>query len=242
MSGAPTAVALVPARGGSQRVPGKNLLPLAGHPLIAYTIAAARESGLFETILCSTDAPEIAAAARRYGAEAPGLRPAELATATSPDIEWVEHVMDGRDEELFAILRPTSPFRTAATIRRAWERLLSVDADSIRAVERARQHPGKMWVLDGELMRPFAERPDGGTPWHSLQYASLPPVYAQNSSLEIAWTRVLAEDHSIAGRRVAPFFTEGWEGFSIDYPDDVERAERAVSSGEAELPRVEVVV
>ena len=234
------AVALVPARAGSQRVPGKNVLPLAGHPLIAYSIAAARESGVFDAVVCSTDSEEIAAVARRYGAEVPGLRPAEIAGATSPDVEWVQHVMAGRDEELFSILRPTSPFRTGATIRRAYERLLEVDADSIRAVELVKQHPGKMWVLDGDLMRPFAERPGPGTPWHSMQYASLPQVYVQNSSLEIAWTRVLAEDGSIAGRRVAPFLTEGWEGFSIDYPEDVERAERAVAAGEAELPQVEV--
>ena len=235
-----TAVALVPARAGSQRVPGKNVLPLAGHPLIAYTIAAARASGVFEAVVCSTDSEEIAEVARRYGAEVPGLRPPEIATATSPDIEWVEHVLRDRDEDAFSILRPTSPFRTEATIRRAWDRFLAADADSLRAVERVKQHPGKMWVVDGELMRPFVERPDAGTPWHSLQYASLPEVYVQNSSLEIAWTRVVREDGTIAGRRVAPFFTEGWEGFSIDYPEDVERAERAVAAGEAELPRVEV--
>ncbi len=232
----PAAVALVPARGGSERVPGKNVLPLAGHSLIAYTIAAARRSGLFDAVVCSTDSPEIAAVARHYGAEVPGLRPPELATSTSPDIDWVTHVLDGRDEELFAILRPTSPFRTAGTIRRAWDRLLEIEADSIRAVELVKQHPGKMWLLDGELMRPLLEQPADGTPYHSQQYAALPQVYVQNSSLEIAWARVVREDGSIAGRRVAPFFTEGWEGFSIDYPGDVERAERAIATGEARLP------
>ena len=238
----PSAVALVPARAGSQRVPGKNVMPLGGHPLIAYTIAAALESGLFAAVVCSTDSEQIAEVARRYGAEVPGLRPAELATATSADIEWVERVMADRDEELFSILRPTSPFRTETTIRRAMKRLLAGDADSIRAVELVKQHPGKMWIVDGDLMRPFVERPDEGTPWHSLQYAALPEVYIQNSSLEIAWTRVVRDDRSIAGRRVAPFLTVGWEGFSIDYPEDVERAERAVAAGEAELPRVEVPV
>jgi N-acylneuraminate cytidylyltransferase len=233
----PSAVALVPARGGSQRVPGKNVVPLAGHPLIAYTIAAARESGLFAAVVCSTDSEEIAKVARRYGAEVPGLRPAELATSTSPDIEWVQHVLAGREEELFAILRPTSPFRTGATIRRAWDRLLEVDADSIRAVERVRQHPGKMWVLDGDVMRPLLEQPAGGTPFHSQQLASLPPVYVQNSSLELAWSRVARGPRpSIAGDRVAPFLTEGWEGFSIDYPEDLERAAGAVSAGAVRLP------
>ena len=235
------AVALVPARAGSLRVPGKNILPLAGHPLIAYTIAAAHESNVFDAVLVSTDSEEIADVARRYGAEVPGLRPAEMATATSPDIEWVLHLMEGRSEDVFSILRPTSPFRGAPTIRRAFDRLVELGdrADSIRAVEVVRQHPGKMWVLEGELMRPLLEQPADGTPWHSKQYQSLPKVYVQNSSLEIAWTRVLRGPRpSIAGERVAPFLTEGAEGFSIDYPDDVERAERMVARGEAELPSI----
>jgi CMP-N-acetylneuraminic acid synthetase len=237
----PTAVALVPARAGSERVPGKNVLALGGHPLIAYSIAAARQSGLFETVVVSTDSEEIAEIARRYGAEVPGLRPSAIATAVSPDIEWVLHVMDGRDEELFSILRPTSPFRTAATIRRAWEQLLALGdrADSIRAVERVRQHPGKMWVLDGDVMHPLQEQPPEGTPTYSTQTKALPPVYVQNSSLEIAWTRVLAGARpEIAGERIAPFLTDGWEGFSIDYPEDVAAAERAIEAGAAELPPV----
>jgi N-acylneuraminate cytidylyltransferase len=239
----PKAVALVPARSGSERVPGKNVLPLAGHPLIAYSIAAARQSGLFEAIVVSTDSDAIAEVARGYGADVPRLRPPELATAVSPDIEWVLHAMEGRNEELFSILRPTSPFRTAATICRAWEQLLALGdrADSIRAVERARQHPGKMWVLDGELLCPVLEQTHEGTPTYSTQTKALPPVYVQNSSLEIAWSRVLAGPRpEIAGERIAPFFTEGWEGFSIDYPDDVDAAGRALACGEAVLPTVAI--
>jgi len=239
----PTAVALVPARSGSERVPGKNVLPLAGHPLIAYSIAAARQSCLFEAIVVSTDSDAIAEVARGYGADVPRLRPPELATAVSPDIEWVLHAMEGRNEELFSILRPTSPFRTAATICRAWEQLLALGdrADSIRAVERARQHPGKMWVLDGELLCPVLEQTHEGTPTYSTQTKALPPVYVQNSSLEIAWAHVLAGPRpEIAGERIAPFFTEAWEGFSIDYPDDVNTAERALACGEAVLPTVAI--
>jgi CMP-N,N'-diacetyllegionaminic acid synthase len=237
----PTAVALVPARAGSQRVPGKNVLPLAGHPLIAYSIASARESGIFTTVVVSTDSEEIAEVARRYGAGVPRLRPAELATSTSSDIEWVLHAMRDRDEDAFAILRPTSPFRSAATIRRAWEQFLAFGdrIDSIRAVEKVKQHPGKMWVLEGETMRPLLEQPREGVPFHSQQYAALPPMYVQNSSLELAWRRVLdGPSPSIAGERQAPFFTEGVEGFSIDYPEDVELAERLVERGDAELPTV----
>jgi len=91
-----------------------------------------------------------------------------------------------------------------------------------------------MWLVEGELMRPVLERPDEGTPWHSMQYQSLPEVWVQNSSLEIAWSHVLDGDRpSIAGGRIAPFFTEGHEGFSIDYPEDLERAERLLRHGAA---------
>jgi CMP-N,N'-diacetyllegionaminic acid synthase len=222
-------------------VPGKNLLPLAGHPLIAYTIVAALQSGVFDAVVCSTDSEEIADAARVYGAEVPCLRPVELATSTSSDIEWVLHVMDGRDDERFAILRPTSPFRGAAAIRRADQQLLGLGdrADSIRAVEKVRQHPGKMWLLDGELMKPLLPQPADETPLHSRQYQALPEVYVQNSSLEVAWSHVLrAELPTISGTRVAPFFTDGAEGFSIDYPADVVAAEHLVQRGEALLPTV----
>ena len=93
-----------------------------------------------------------------------------------------------------------------------------------------------MWVIDGDLMHPLLDQPEG-VPYHSRQYQSLPPVYVQNSSLEIAWTHVLrAPVPTISGERLAPFLTEGWEGFSIDYPDDLARAEAAVERGEAALP------
>jgi CMP-N,N'-diacetyllegionaminic acid synthase len=242
----PTAVALVPARSGSERVPAKNLFPLAGHPLIAYAIAGAQAAGVFDAVVVSTDSEEIAEVARAYGAETPGLRPPELATATSPDIDWILHTMavlegQGRSYELFSILRPTSPFRTAATVRRGWDQLLALGAraDSIRAVEPVRQHPGKMWVLHGELMCPVLPQPASGTPTYSSQTKVLPPVYLQNSSLEIAWTHVLrGERPEIAGGRIAPFFTEGAEGFSIDYPDDVGQVEALLASGAAKLPEI----
>jgi CMP-N,N'-diacetyllegionaminic acid synthase len=242
----PTAVALIPARAGSVRVPGKNVRELAGHPLIAYSIAAARAAGVFGDVIVSTDSPDIAAVAERYDAEVPGLRPAEMASATSPDIEWVRQSIgaladEGRTYEAFSILRPTSPFRGAETIRRAFDQLVALGdrADSIRAVRPCREHPGKMWTIDGDLMHPLLDQPEG-VPYHSRQYQSLPPVYVQDSSLEIAWMRALTEHDSIAGERVAPFLTEGAEGFSIDYPHDWRLAEEMAASGEAELPAVAV--
>jgi CMP-N,N'-diacetyllegionaminic acid synthase len=243
----PAAVALIPARAGSERVPGKNVRDRAGHPLIAYSICAAIASEAFEAVIVSTDSPEIAAVSERYGAEVPSLRPAEMATSTSPDIEWVRHTMSevgdaGRRFDIFSILRPTSPFRGPDVIRRAVEQLIALGdrADSVRAVRLCREHPGKMWVIDGELMHPLLPQPEG-TPYHSRQYKSLPPVYVQDSSIEVAWTRAVERDDSIAGERVAPFFTEALEGFSIDFPDDWRYVEELVASGKAELPPVPAV-
>jgi len=237
-----SAVALIPARAGSERVPGKNVRELAGHPLIAYTIAAAQASGVFDAVIVSTDSEQIAAVAEEYGGEVPALRPAEMASATSPDIEWIRHSIaelaaDGREYEAFSLLRPTSPFRGAEVIRRAYEQLLELGdrADSVRAVRLCREHPGKMWSIDGELMQPLLDQPEG-VPYHSRQYKSLPPVYVQDSSIEVAWTRTVTEHDSIAGSRVAPFLTKALEGFSIDYPDDWREAEEAIAADPSLLP------
>src|SRR5687768_6175754 len=115
-------VALIPARAGSKRLANKNIRLLAGHPVIAYTIAAARESGIFDAIIVSTDSAEYAEIARHYGAEVPFLRPAPMAGDLSPDIEWIEHALGelrehGREFDCFSLLRPTSPFRRSETIQ-----------------------------------------------------------------------------------------------------------------------------
>jgi N-acylneuraminate cytidylyltransferase len=241
-----TAIALVPARAGSVRVRDKNVRPLMGHPLIAYTIAAARDAGVFQGVVVSTDSAAYAEVARHYGAEVL-MRPPELASATSPDIDWVLHALEALGAaaplpDAFSILRPTSPFRKPQTIRRAWTEFVAAEgADSIRAVEKVSQHPGKMWVLAGPgRMRPLLPQPDEGPPWHSRQMPSLPPVYVQNASLEIAWTRMALETRSIAGTEIAPFLTEGDEGMDINQPYDWFWAEQAIAAGEARLPEVDV--
>ena len=229
------AVALIPARAGSVRVPGKNVAPLRGHPLMAYSIAAARASGRFDAVVCSTDSEAFADVARHYGADVV-MCPAEIAGSTSPDIEWFRHALHGTVFDVFSILSPTSPFRTGATINRAFDRF-DEGCDSVRAVRKVREHPGKMWVADGEYMRPLLPQPEGEVPTHSRQTAALPEVWVQDSSLEIAWTRIVA-DGEIAGRRVVPFFAEGLEGLSIDYPDDLEQAERLVAADPSLLPEL----
>src|SRR5690606_26498640 len=240
----PTSIALIPARQGSKRVPGKNVRLLQGHPAIAYTIAPALESGVFESVIVSTDSEEIAEIARHYGAEVPFLRPAEFAGDTSPDIDWREHTLRelqrrGREWDCRSLLRPTSPFRTADTIRRAWTLFAAQDGvDSLRAVEKCSQHPGKMWVVRGNRMLPLLPFGNGEQPWHSTPYQALPPVYVQNASLEIAWTRVVFEQRTIAGNVIVPFLTDGYEGFDINDPSDWMLAEQLLASGAAVLPEV----
>lgn len=237
----PTAVAFVPARSGSLRVVGKNLRCLAGHPLIAYAIETARQSGVFARVIVSTDSEATAEVARFYGAEVPFLRPPEYATSTSPDIEWITYSLGKLEKyDLFGIIRATCPFRGPDVVRRGMKQLLATpEADSLRAVELCKQHPGKMWTLEGRTMKTVLDQSHLEVAWHAGQYQALPKVYVQNSALEIAWCRVVTETHTREGRVLAPFLTEGNEGFNIDYEEDWDRAEYLVRLGKVELPRID---
>jgi N-acylneuraminate cytidylyltransferase len=238
----PSAVALIPARSGSERVPGKNIRPLGGHPLLAYAVAAALQAGVFERVVCSTDSGKVAEVAQRYGADVPFLRPPELATSTSPDIEWITYTLEelGQHYDLFAIVRATNPFRGPDAFPRGLRQLLATpEADSIRAVERVKQHPGKMWVVEGKTMRPLLDQSHLEVAWHAGQYQALPEVYTQNSALEIAWTRVVSQTGTREGKVVTPFFTRGYEGFNIDDEEDWDRARTLIESGVVTLPDVE---
>ena len=240
----PSIVALIPARSGSKRVPDKNIRPLAGHPLIAYTISAALQSQIFSAVIVSTDSQLYAEIANYYGAKVPYLRPAELAGDLSPDIEWLEYTLNrlqenGRKYDCFSILRPTSPFRLPETIQRAWRAFKNEEGvNSLRAVEKCKQHPGKMWVIRDNRMTPLLPLSPQAQPWHSSQYQSLPEVYVQNASLEIAWTRVVFEGRTIAGNVLMPFFTEDYEGFDVNSAYDWNLAEHLVDSGQARLPSI----
>jgi len=244
MSNTPTCVALIPARTGSKRIKNKNIQVLAGHPLIGYTISAALQTRLFDDVIVSTNSEDIADISKYYGASIPFLRPHEFAADLSPDIEWIDYTLkrlsqEGKKYDCFSILRPTSPFRQSKTIARAWNEFKSnPTADSIRAVESCAQHPGKMWKIENNFLKPvLGERP-GGVPWHSTPYQDLPPVFAQNASLEIAWTRVVLEDHSISGKKIIPFLTEGYEGLDINTPKDFWYVNYLIQKDSALLPEI----
>ena len=241
----PSTIALIPARSGSKRVSGKNVRLLDGHPMMAYTIRAAIDSRVFQRVVVSTDSEQYAEIARHYGADVPFLRPPEYSGDKSPDIEWIKHALDsfaneGQRFDSFSILRPTSPFRLPETIRRAWSEFLAHQGiDSLRAVEKCAQHPGKMWVIRGGIMTPILPYYLGETPWHSCQYAALPEIFVQNASLEIAWSRVL-DSGTISGNVIHPFLTRESEGMDINNESDWQLANYLLNRQEIKLPEISV--
>lgn len=239
-------VAFIPARSGSKRIPHKNIKKLDGHPMLAYSIVSAIESGIFDTVICATDDEKYAEIAQFYGAEVPFLRSKDIAGDESPDIEWLYWILnklkeDGRSYDIFSILRPTNPFRQASTIRRAWDHFINdPQIDSIRAVEKCKQHPGKMWRISGDRMLPLFPFEIDGTPWHSSQYANLPEVYVQNASLEISWVKNVLERKLIAGNIVKPFISIGLEGFDVNEPDDFDLLELYITNKTGILPEIKI--
>lgn len=222
-------MAIIPARAGSKRIPRKNTRYLGGKPLIVWTIEAAKESGIFDRIMVCSDDLECLDIASVF--EVAGFERYQ-SVDDEADIEWVMQVMSRFTTDAFAILRPTSPFRTAETIRRAWQHFLANQpCDSLRAVEPVKQHPGKMWVARGNRLLPLLPWVGNDAPWHSSATQTLPPVWAQNGSLEIVWTRTVTEQGTISGTNVLPFYTEANEGYDLNTLEDWDYAERIVQKG-----------
>ena len=222
------AVALIPARSGSKRIKNKNIFKINQQPLLAYTINAAKKSKMFQRIICVTDNKFYASVAKKFGAEVPALRPKNISGDKSSDIEWLLWVMkeiNGIDKfDLFSILRPTSPIRNSKTIKRAFNFFIKNKSyDSLRAVNKCKQHPAKMWLLKKKRLFPLLKNfKNNKIPTHSQQYANLPTVYVQNASLEIAWTRILKRKNpTISGNKILGFESVGLEGFDINNIQDI---------------------
>jgi CMP-N,N'-diacetyllegionaminic acid synthase len=231
-------IAIIPARSGSQRVPGKNVRPLNGHPLLAYSIYAAASSGVCDRILVSTDSPDIAEIARNYGAEVPGLRPAEISGPKAHDILFLRHAMEewvpSSTGQLWAILRPTSPLRSGASIRAAHEALLGASwADSVRALKPVTEHPGKMWRV-GESGEATTYLEQGGA--YNGPTQDLEPLFVQASSLEIVRRDAALSHNSIAGSRVLAHFLPEWESLDINSESDWKTLESVVAENPGLLP------
>jgi N-acylneuraminate cytidylyltransferase len=198
---------------------------LGGKPLLQWAIEAAKGSGVFEQIVVSSDWPECLAMAR-LNMIASIARPPELCQDASHDYEWVKHALDAFPGfDIFVILRPTSPFRTAETIKRAMKEFLAVPCYSMRAVERTTAHPKKSWELGNVFIYPYDSGEINGISYYDLPTQSLGDVYVQNGCIHIAWIATLQKFENVSGDMIRPFYTEGREGIDINTKQDLEFAE-----------------
>ena len=224
-------IAFIPARSGSKRIKDKNIYPLNGKPLIAYTLEYAINSGYFDKIFIVTDSKLYAETALRYGEADILLRPKSTAGDNSPDIDWVRWSLNQlssneSNTDLFCILRPTNPFRDKSMLEEAIEFMKNdnnKNFDSVRAVELCKQHPYKMWLLENnnKNMQPLFDINLKNNPAHSCQYASLPKIYVQNASLDLCRTSNILKYNSISGNSIHPLITKGYSGFDINFPEDI---------------------
>jgi N-acylneuraminate cytidylyltransferase len=226
-------LALIPARGGSKSIPRKNLLRIAGKPLIAFSIEQALASRLITRIVVSTDDEEIAEVARRYGAEVPFMRPPALAQDDSTDLEVFHHALTtlhGHESytcECVVHLRPTGPVRLVARIDEAITRLLNAtEADSLRSVTRPLQTPYKMWRANGDALEPLLTLAGVAEPYCQPRQA-LPEVFWQNGYVDIVRPRAILDQGLMAGRRIIPFVMNQ-RPLEIDYPEHIALVEAAL--------------
>ena len=226
-------LALIPARGGSKGLPRKNVLPLAGKPLIVYSIETALAASLVTRTVVSTDDDEIAAVAREAGAEVPFVRPAELAQDASTDLDVFRHALEtleGYEPELLVHLRPTNPLRRTERVDEAIRAMLEDPrADSLRSVSWPRQTPFKMWRVEGRYLAPIVELP-GVPDAHSRPRQSLPEVWWQNGYVDVVRPRTVLELGSMTGERVLPFVVQD-PFVEIDYADAFAAAEELLRRG-----------
>lgn len=221
-------VALIPARGGSKGVPRKNIHPLAGHPLIAWSIAAAQLSRSIGRVVVSTDDAEIAAVATRYGAEVPFLRPAELASDTATDLDVMLHALDwfgqhGGEPDLLVHLRPTTPLRDPAHIDEAVRMVQErPEATALRSAHALAEPPHKMFqIRDGYLAGFF---PDDPRPeYYNLPRQMLPAAYQPNGYVDVLRTAFIRASGRLHGDHMLAYVTS--TAVEVDRPEDLDLLE-----------------
>jgi N-acylneuraminate cytidylyltransferase len=232
-------LALIPARGGSKGIPRKNIRSFAGYPLIAWSIAAAKQAARVTRIIVSTDDEEIAAVAREYGAETPFLRPAEFAQDQSTDLPVFEHAIqwleehEGYQPTIVIQLRPTSPIRPKDCVDSAVNILLEhADADCVRGVVPAGQNPHKMWHLSGEdqPMKPLLEVEGIAEPYNAPRQI-LPPVYWQTGHIDAIRVATIKQKKSLTGDVIYPLVIDPRYTVDIDNLSDWAKYEALADSG-----------
>ena len=231
-------MALILARGGSKRIPRKNIKTLGGKPLIAYTIEGAKQSRYVNRIIVSTDDPEIAAVSEQYGAEAPFLRPKEISQEASTELDAFRHALsflkneEGYVPDLIVKLFATAPFRKTESIDKAIDLLLAnPEADGVRSVKLCSEHPYKMWILgaDGYLQSfiPLKQKPKEA---HTLSYQILPTIYIQNANIDVTRPANIWKKNSIIGSRILAYVMDEFESVDINTPIDFSLAETLIET------------
>lgn len=218
-------LALIPARAGSKGLKGKNALPLAGFPLLSYSVAAAKQSRLVDRVICSTDGEDLADLARRFGAEIPFLRPPELAQDDTRDLPVFIHALDwlkekeGWTPDIVVQLRPTSPLRKPGQIDRAVELLRSrPEATAVRTVCLAPCNPFKMWTWSRSDAPPYMKcllEVEGVKEPFNEPRQNLPEVWWQTGTIDAARSDVILGG-SMTGDRLLPLEIDADQGEDID--------------------------
>jgi CMP-N-acetylneuraminic acid synthetase len=237
----PRRLAIVPARGGSKGVPGKNLAEIGGKSLLARAVACARETGLFETILVSTDDPAIAEEGKRAGAAVPFLRPPALAGDKAAVIDAVRDALDrlaadGVRFDLVALIEPTSPCRTAEILRAVVMAAESAGADAALSVSPVPTHfhALKQFVMDeGGAVRFAAAGAET-----IVNRQELRPTFIRNGMAYAVRVAALDAGHGVLGSRPRAVAIDG-EFANIDAPEDLEAARRLIAAGV--MPRLRSV-
>jgi len=222
---------LVPARGGSKGVPGKNVRPLNGHTLLEYTARAARDSGVIDRLMLSTDAPDIADAGRRAGLEVPFMRPAALAADDTPMLPVIQHALaetarTGWSPDVIVLLQPTSPLRRPDHIRDAVTMLRETNADSVVTVVEVPRHlsPDYVMRIEEGRLRPFL--PDGAG---VTRRQDARPAYSRDGTVYAFRRSTIERFGGIYGDDCRPLLIDATESISIDSPADWDEAERLLA-------------
>jgi YrbI family 3-deoxy-D-manno-octulosonate 8-phosphate phosphatase len=239
----PEVLVIVPARGGSKSITRKNIRPFAGHPLLAYSVAAGLQAETVSRVIVSTDDESFAEVARHYGAEIPFIRPQELAADDSLDLPVFCHALEWLDTnedyhpEIVVQLRPTSPTRPRGCVDEAVNMLLaSPEADSVRGVVPSGQNPYKMWRLTDESgMEPLLQT-DFDEPYN-MPRQHLPETYWQTGHIDAIRTKTILEKGSMSGDVILPLVLDPAYTVDIDTIRDWELAEWQLLKGELDAVR-----
>ena len=236
-------LALIPARGGSKSIPGKNIRLLAGHPLMAYSIAAGLRANSVNRVIVSTDDEEVAKIAVGYGAEAPFMRPPDLAADDTPDLPVFQHALswlesqEGYHPDVIVQLRPTSPLRPLDCVDKAVEFLLShPEADSVRGVVPTGQNPYKMWRLTGDgRLEPLLT--NGFDEPYNMPRQKLPKTYWQTGHIDVIRPATIIEGNSMSGEVILPIMLDPEYTVDIDTLRDWRRVEWLLFNSDLEFAR-----